>query len=137
MARKKITTLAYRAIRIEGGLIPADELTRLTTLAEPASTEQTEAQYRISKGLKLRDEIGRDFKIALSLWNDFKALRKRIDVNAHDVTVRELLLPLMREVLHFSDIGRCAAIEKNGHSYAVGHASESGRVRLVFAADII
>jgi N-6 DNA Methylase len=134
MARKKITTLAYRAIRIEGGLIPADELTRLTTLAEPASTEQTEAQYRISKGLKLRDEIGRDFKIALSLWNDFKALRKRIDVNAHDVTVRELLLPLMREVLHFSDIGRCAAIEKNGHSYAVGHAAESGRVPLVFAA---
>lgn len=134
MARKKITTLAYRAIRIEGGLIPADELARLTTLAEPASTEQTEAQYRISKGLKLRDEIGRDFKIALSLWNDFKALRRRTDVNSHDVTVRELLLPLMREVLHFSDIGRCAAIERNGHSYAIGHAAESGRVPLVFAA---
>ena len=27
--------LAYRAIRIEGGLIPADELTRLTLLADP------------------------------------------------------------------------------------------------------
>ncbi len=134
MARKKITTLAYRAIRIEGGLIPADELTRLTTLAEPVSTEQTEAQYRISKGLKLRDEIGRDFKIALSLWNDFKALRKRTDVSAHDVTVRELLLPLMREVLHFSDIGRCGAIGKNGHSYAIGHAAESGRMPLIFAA---
>jgi hypothetical protein len=134
MARKKITTLAYRAIRIEGGLIPADELARLTTLAEPASTEQTEAQYRISKGLKLRDEIGRDFKIALSLWNDFKALRRRTDVNSHDVTVRELLLPLMREVLHYSDIGRCAAIEKGGHSYAIGPAAEGVRVPLVFAA---
>jgi hypothetical protein len=134
MARKKITTLAYRAIRIEGGLIPADELARLTTQAEPASTEQTEAQYRISKGLKLRDEIGRDFKIALSLWNDFKALRRRTDVNAHDLTVRELLLPLMREVLHFSDIGRCAAIESSGHSYAIGHAAEDGRVPLVFSA---
>lgn len=134
MARKKITTLAYRAIRIEGGLIPADELTRLTTLADPALTEQTEAHYRISKGLKLRDEIGRDFKIALSLWQDFQALRKRTDVNAHEVTVREFLLPLMRDVLHFTDIGRCAAIETSSHSYAIGHAAEGGRVPLVFAA---
>lgn len=134
MARKKITTLAYRAIRIEGGLIPADELTRLTTLADPALTEQTEAHYRISKGLRLRDEIARDFKIALSLWQDFQALRKRTDVNAHEVTVRELLLPLMRDVLHFTDIGRCAAIEASSHSYAIGHAAEGGRVPLVFAA---
>ncbi len=134
MARKKITTLAYRAIRIEGGLIPADELTRLTTLADPALTEQTEAHYRISKGLKLRDEIARDFKIALSLWQDFQALRKRTDVNAHEVTARELLLPLMRDVLHFADIGRCPAIETSGHSYAIGHAAEGGRVPLIFAA---
>jgi hypothetical protein len=35
--------LAYRAIRIEGGLIPADELTRLTTAADARQdTEQTE-----------------------------------------------------------------------------------------------
>lgn len=134
MARKKTTTLAYNAIRIEGGLIPADELTRLTTLVDPAATEQAEAHYRISRGLKLRDEIGRDFKIALTLWQDFQALRKRTDVNAHEVTVRELLLPLMRDVLHFADIGRCAATETSGHSYAIGHAAEGGRVPLVFAA---
>lgn len=134
MARKKITTLAYSAIRIEGGLIPADELTRLTTLTDPASTEQTEAQYRIPKGLKLRDEIGRDFKIALSLWADFQALRKRSDVNAYEVTVREFLLPLMRDVLHFSDLDRCAAIENSGHTYAIDHAAEDGRVPLVLAA---
>lgn len=134
MARKKIATLAYRAIRIEGGLIPADELTRLTTLADPASTEQSEANYRIARGLKLRDEIGRDFKIALSLWNDFKVLRKRTDISAHEVTVRELLLPLVRDVLHFTGAGRCAAIESSGHSYAVGYAAEDGSVPLVFAA---
>ena len=134
MAHKRITTLVYPAISIEGGLIPADELTRLTTLEDPSSTEQTEAQYRISKGLKLRDEIGRDFKIALSLWKDFQALRKRTDVNGYEVTVRELLLPLMRDVLHFSDVFACAAIESGGHSYAIGHAADGGRVPLVFAA---
>jgi hypothetical protein len=146
MAKRPTHQLAYRAIRIEGGLIPAEELTRLTLLADPKGTEQTEGQYRIAKGLKLRDEIARDFKIALSLWHDFKALRQRQDVQAHDVTVREWLLPLLRDVLHFHDAARCAAIEHAGHQYAIGHAAlfsapttgptsgpARGRVPLVFA----
>jgi hypothetical protein len=126
--------LAYRAIRIEGGLIPADELTRLTLLAEPKATEQTESHYRIAKGLKLRDEIARDFKIALNLWQDFQALRRRQDIQAHDITVRQLLLPLLCDVLHFHDAARCPAIERGGHSYAIGHAGNGGRVPLVLAA---
>ncbi len=47
MARKNTQQLAYTAIRIEGGLIPAEELSRLTTLATPEATEQTEAHYAI------------------------------------------------------------------------------------------
>lgn len=125
--------LAYRAIRIEGGLIPADELTRLTLLVDPKATEQTENHYRIAKGLKLRDEIARDFKIALNLWQDFQALRRRRDVQPNEVTVREWLLPLMRDVLHFHDAARCPAIEQAGHQYNVGHAGSRGRVPLVFA----
>ena len=35
MAKRPTHQLAYRAIRIEGGLIPAEELTRLTLLADP------------------------------------------------------------------------------------------------------
>ena len=125
--------LAYRAIRIEGGLIPADELTRLTLLADPKATEQTESHYRIARGLKLRDEIARDFKIALNLWQDFQALCRREDVQPHDVTVREWLLPLMRDVLHFHDAARCPAIGRAGHQYDIGHAGSNGRVPLVLA----
>ena len=133
MAKRPIHQLAYRAIRIEGGLIPAEELTRLTLLADPKASEQTEPQYRINKGLKLRDEIARDFKIALTLWQDFQSLRRRQDVSPHEVTVREWLLPLLREVLHFTDAARCPAIEHAGHQYAIGHASNGGHVPLVFA----
>jgi hypothetical protein len=125
--------LAYRAIRIEGGLIPAEELTRLTLLADPQSTEQTERHYHIPKGLKLRDEIARDFKIALNLWQDFQALRQRQDVQPYDLTVREWLLPLLRDVLHFTDAAPCAPIEQAGHRYAVGYAGNGGRVPLVLA----
>jgi hypothetical protein len=133
MAKRNLHPLAYRAIRIEGGLIPAEELTRLTLLADPQATEQTESHYHIPKGLKLRDEIARDFKIALNLWQDFQALRQRQDLRAHDLTVREWLLPLLRDVLHFHDAARCAPIEHAGHQYAVGHAGNGGRVPLVLA----
>ncbi|MFG6490522.1 Eco57I restriction-modification methylase domain-containing protein [Roseateles sp. BYS78W] len=133
MAKRITHQLAFRAIRIEGGLIPAEELTRLTLLAEPKDTEQTESHYRIARGLKLRDEIARDFKIALNLWQDFQALRNRQDVRAHEITVREWLLPLLRDVLHFHDAARCRAIEHAGHQFAIGHAGSSGRVPLVFA----
>jgi hypothetical protein len=133
MARRLAHHLAYRAVAIVGGLIPAEELTRLTLLADPKATEQTESHYGIPKGLKLRDEIARDFKIALNLWQDFQALRQRQDVRAQEVTVREWLLPLLRDVLHFHDAARCPAIEKAGHHYAVGHAGNGGRVPLVFA----
>jgi hypothetical protein len=133
MAKRKTHQLAYRAIRIEGGLIPAEELTRLTLLADPKATEQTESHYRIAKGLKLRDEIARDFKIALNLWQDFQALRQRQDLRAHEVTVREWLLPLLRDVLHFNDVARCPPILHAGHSYAVGHAASGDRVPLVLA----
>ena len=78
--KRNASQLAYTAIRIEGGLIPAEELSRLTTLATPEATEQTEAHYSIPRGLKLRDEIARSFKIAQSLWQDFAALRQRTDV---------------------------------------------------------
>ncbi|TAN04564.1 MAG: SAM-dependent DNA methyltransferase, partial [Rhodanobacteraceae bacterium] len=133
MARSTDHRLAYRAIRIEGGLIPAEELNRLTLLAHPKDTEQTEALYRIPKGLKLRDEIGRDFKIALSLWQDFQALRRREDVRPHEVTVREWLLPLLRDVLHFRDAAPYPAIKHSGNEYAIGHAGNGGRVPLVLA----
>ena len=133
MAKKPLHQLAYRAIRIEGGLIPAEELTRLTLLGDPKASEQTEGHYRIAKGLKLRDEIARDFKIALTLWQDFQALRQRQDVQAHEVTVREWLLPLLRDVLHFHDAARCPAVQRAGHQYAIGHAGAGGRVPLVFA----
>ncbi|MGF6730829.1 hypothetical protein OKW50_002910 [Paraburkholderia youngii] len=130
---RKTHQLTYRAIRIEGGLIPADELTRLTLLADPKDTEQTESHYRIAKGLKLRDEIARDFKIALNLWQDFQVLRQRQDVRLHEVTVREWLIPLLRDVLHFHDIGRHSPIEVAGHQYNIGHAGSGGRVPLVLA----
>jgi len=133
MARRNVTQLAYQAIRIEGGLIPADELSRLTTLQAPDQTEQTETHYGTPKGLKLRDEIARYWKIAQNLWTDLQPLRQRQDVNAHDVTVREFLIPLLRDVLGFTDIAHGVSVDASGHRYHIGCAARGGRLPLILA----
>lgn len=136
MARKTVHQLAYTAIRIEGGLIPAEELTRLTTLQAPGATQQTEAHYQIPKGLKLRDEIARNFKIAQNLWQDFQAQRRRTGVDAHSATVRDFLLPLLRQAMGYTDLAPAAAIQASNsshHSYQIGHAALGARLPVVLA----
>lgn len=136
MARKNVHQLAYTAIRIEGGLIPAEELTRLTTLQAPEVTQQTEAHYQIPKGLKLRDEIARNFKIAQNLWQDFQAQRQRTGVDAHSATVRDFLLPLLRQAMGYTDLAPAAAIQASNsshHSYQIGHAALGARLPVVLA----
>jgi len=127
------TQLLYKAIRIEGGLIPAAELARLTTLQTPETTEQTDAHYRIPKGLKLRDEVARFWKIGQSLWSDFQAMRLRADADAHQLTVRNFLVPLLRDVLGFTDLASIASVETGGHSYNIGYAALDGRLPIVLA----
>lgn len=134
MARRSTTQLAYQAIRIEGGLIPADELARLTSLQDPGRTEQTETHYGIPKGLKLRDEIARYWKIALNLWADFQPQRLRTDLDAHDLSLREFLLPLLKNALGYVDLKTGAVIEASGHAYNIGHISGDRRVPLILAA---
>jgi len=137
MARKTTQQLSYTALRIEGGLIPAEELNRLTTLAAPEATEQTDAHYGIPKGLKLRDEIARSFKIAQSLWQDFVQQRERQDVNLHTLTVQTLLLPMLRQVLGFTDLNVTDGLSSQSASqntYNIGHIALGERLPVVVAA---
>jgi N-6 DNA Methylase len=134
MARRSTTQLTYQAIRIEGGLIPADELARLTTLQAPDKTEQTESHYGVPKGLKLRDEIARFWRIGQNLWADLQPLRRREDINAHDATVREFLVPLLRDVLGFTDIEPATTVAAGGHTYNIGHGARGGRLPVIVAA---
>lgn len=135
--KRNATQLAYTAIRIEGGLIPAEELNRLTTLSTPEATEQTEAHYDIPRGLKLRDEIARAFKIAQGLWHTFQQQRARQDAHPQDVTEFGWLLHLCRHVLGMGDlkaVGHMAAASTGAKTYQVGHSTLNGRLPVVMAA---
>jgi hypothetical protein len=131
MARRRTTELDFPAIRIEGGLVPGDFLARIAHLAAP---EQSEADYRVPKKLRIRDEIGRYFRIAEGLWQDFVAIRERKSKDARRATHDAFLLPLLKQVFDFIDIAEIGTVSEGGRSFPVGHAAGGGRVPLVLAA---
>src|SRR6202040_1980953 len=66
------TEIAFDALQIEGGLLAADWLAKVAQLKAPF---QSEADYAVPKGLNLRDEIGRYWRIAQAYWVDLAAGR--------------------------------------------------------------
>src|SRR5262249_22512711 len=68
--RAREAQLGFEALTIEGCLLSPEWLSKVAQLA---AGSQTEADYRIPKGLNLRDEIGRYWRIAQAHWKDFSA----------------------------------------------------------------
>jgi hypothetical protein len=130
MARRSSTELAFTALVIEGGLLAPDFLNRI---AHREAAAQSEADYDIPRGLKLRDEIGSYWKIAQNLWQDFAARRDRSDRDPW-LTSRDFLEPFCRQVLGFADLRRVGQVAVGERSFPIGCAAGEGRVPLVFAA---
>ena len=131
MARRTTKELAFSAIRIEGGLLAVGFLDKVAHLE---ASEQSEPDYDVPKGLKLRDEIGRYWKIAQNLWADFQAGRARTDLDAHAFTVREFLEPFCRQVLGFGDLQAVGQVTLQERVFPIGFQAVGGQVPLVFAA---
>lgn len=131
MARRNNHELAFPALSIEGGLLAPDFLNKVAHLE---AAEQTEAEYDTPRGLKLRDEIGRYWKIAQNLWQDSAAKRARMDVNTHAMTVKDFLEPLMRHVLCFGDLKDIGQVTLDERLFPIGFVAGEGRVPVVFAA---
>ncbi|WP_153147611.1 SAM-dependent DNA methyltransferase [Dechloromonas sp. H13] len=131
MARRNNQELAFPALSIEGGLLAPDFLNKVAHLE---ASEQTEADYDIPRGLKLRDEIGRYWKIAQNLWQDFAAKRARTDLNSHALTVKELLEPLLRHVFCFGDLKAVGQVTLGERVFPIGFAAGEGKIPVVLAA---
>lgn len=58
--RARESQIAFEALSIEGGVLSPEWLARVANLT---AGKQTEADYRVPKGLSLRDEIGRYWRI--------------------------------------------------------------------------
>ncbi|MCF4127897.1 Eco57I restriction-modification methylase domain-containing protein [Methylobacterium sp. SyP6R] len=118
--------LAFDALSVEGALIaPA----LLAQVARFGAGSQTEADYGVPKGLTLRDEIARYFRIGQALYAEFAAARA--PSQAATVAFAESLL---REVLGVRDLVRVGSRELGERVYALTMEGLGGRLPVVIAA---
>src|SRR5690606_32957622 len=137
-AKAREAQLAFEALSIEGGLLSPEWLSKVAQLQ--AGT-QAEADYRIHKGLNLRDEIGRYWRIAQAHWADVALLRARSHEytsgqEANDVAKaasERFVLALLRDALGFTALVPVEPAILQERAYPIGHATLGGRVPVVIA----
>ncbi|MEI6068454.1 MAG: N-6 DNA methylase [Methylococcaceae bacterium] len=92
------TVLNLPTLHLEGGLFLPDQLEKA---ALGKAGYQTEADYQIPTGLKLKDEYSRAFQIASAQWKHFAPNLERQDVDASDITIK-FVQDLLRDALGYS-----------------------------------
>lgn len=92
------------AIHIEGSLLPAEFVQRVLELK---ADHQSAADYDVPPGINLRDDIGRYWRIATTLWANFQARRNRADARPAEVGFKRWLEPFFTQVLGW---GRWTAV---------------------------
>lgn len=126
--RAREAQLAFEALSIEGGLLSPEWLSKVAQLQ---AGHQADADYRIHKGLNLRDEIGRYWRIAQAHWADFKTGR---EAKADPKTLADRFVPaLLRDALGFASLVGVPDITLHERTYPVGHAALGGRAPIVVA----
>ena len=116
-------TLGLDAITVEGSLIaPA----MLAQVAAQPDDDATRTAYRIPKGLALRDEIARSFRIGQALFTDLTA--SPTPSGAKTTSFAEAFL---RDVLGFTDIARPGTRTREDRVFAVTLEALGGRVPVV------
>jgi hypothetical protein len=116
-------SLAADAITVEGALIAPPMLARV---AAQHADRQSEAEYRIPKGLTLREEIARYFRIGQALFAEFSA--SSTPSMAKTITFVEALF---RDVFGFADMVRVGARSMDDRLFAVTLEGLSGRAPVV------
>jgi len=126
--RRRDAQIGFEALSIEGGLLSADWLARVAQLSAGV---QGEADYNIPRGLNLRDEIGRYWRIAQAHWNDFTTGRTGgADPKA---LAERFILALLRESFGFSSLKPVAPVIVGDRSYPIGYGALGNHIPVVIA----
>ncbi len=123
--RRALAAAGFEALAVEGGLIAPAQVAQIAAVQ---AGEQTEADYGLLKGLTLRDEIARYFRIGQAAFADLAAA----DPTSHAAAIR-FTERLLRDVLGFDDLQRHPARQETegGRSRSVTLEGAGGRVPVV------
>lgn len=122
---RRSARLDFAGLEIVGALLTPDIVARLAAFE---ANDQSEENYDIPAGLKLRDEIARYFRIGEALWSRFKATR------GQSVAASErFVLDLLRQCFGFDSITPQPITRLGEREFPVRHAALGGRVPVVVA----
>lgn len=120
--------IGFDALAIEGGLLSPEWLSQVAQLK---ANQQAEADYDVPRGLNLRDEIGRYWRVAQAAWADFSAGSR---AKADPVVVAEAFVTrLLKDGFGFTTLVRCEPALLGERLYPVGFSALDGRVPVVVA----
>jgi hypothetical protein len=120
--------LAFEALSIEGALLSPEWLSKVAQLSAAA---QAETDYRVPKGLNLRDEIARYWRIAQALWTDYAAgLAARAD---SELLAENFVTSLLRDCFGFASLARIGTVVVSNRSYSIRQIALGRRVPVVIA----
>ena len=124
MARRpRSAASAFDSLAIEGALIaPA----MLSKIAASEADGQDDANYRIPKGLTLRDEIARYFRMGQAQFRDFAKLP-----SPSMAATKSFVETLLRDIFAFPEFSPAPPHERGGRMLAVTSHALSGRAPLV------
>ncbi|RON49533.1 Eco57I restriction-modification methylase domain-containing protein [Pseudomonas frederiksbergensis] len=113
--RKTQAALNLPTLKLEGGLFLPDQLEKA---ALGSAKWQTETDYLIPKGLKLKDDYSRAFQIASAQYKHFAAQMDRADVDAAAIT-QHLVFELLRDAFGYSNLSQVKCITVGERHYPV------------------
>jgi hypothetical protein len=124
MARtRKSASALFDAISLEGNLITPAMLTRV---AAHEAGSQSEADYGVPKGLTLRDEIARHFRIGQALFKELFA-----SAAPSTSATSNFAEALLRDVFGFSDLRRVGMRSLGERFFPLTMEALAGRVPVV------
>ena len=126
--RAREAQLGFEALSIEGGVISPEWLARV---AQRTAGVQTDADYRVPKGLNLRDEIGRYWRMAQAHWADFAA--GRAAAAEPKGLADRFLASLLPDAFGFASLTNVAPVVVGDRGHPITRAALGGRVPVVIA----
>ncbi|MEK8049560.1 N-6 DNA methylase [Ideonella sp. DXS22W] len=105
------------SLRLEGGLLLPDILEKA---ALGQCRLQSDADYGLPKGLKLRDEASRAFQIASAQWRTFAALQERSDFNPQRASA-QFVSELLRDALAYPAVAAVSGVPVGDRVYPITH----------------
>ncbi|BDI05664.1 hypothetical protein CATMQ487_26340 [Sphaerotilus microaerophilus] len=117
MKTSRTTGLNLPALRLEGSLFLPDILEKA---ALGQGRLQTEADYGLPRGLKLRDEASRAFQIASAQWRTFAGLLERTDFNPQRASM-QFVCELLRDALAYPAVAAVSGVPVGDRVYPITH----------------